>query len=293
MAILTYGFGRNILVIRPDRNTKASDYTGAFKPDTDAFCRAVKASGSPDPIVYEFDASVPHPARAKPTLAAIADAASKFATRDGLSTLVLCCHGWTDGTQSGLLRKHAKAVAALLAPPAPMAGADQKALVSNAALLADGWYGMSQAKPLHVVLWCCSTGKPGDGTADKEAASGAPGGDNGFADKLRDELCAIGLTWCRVYAHTTDGDCTRNPNVRVFEGLGSPVGGVGGEWIVPPPSTGIKSALWATWRDALWAKNSWAVGKLLCGGNAKDFRLWAPFMTRAERIAELGRVLQS
>lgn len=67
-----------------------------------------------------------------------------------------------------------------------------------------------------VALYCCSTGSAG------------PSGDGGFADTLRDMLCKRDLTECRVLAHSTAGHATMNPNKRLFHGLGSSVGGIGG-----------------------------------------------------------------
>lgn len=86
-----------------------------------------------------------------------------------------------------------------------------------------------------VILYCCSTG-------------GGPGkdGDNGFADKLRDAMCAAGETDCVIEAHVTAGHTVTNPNKRRYMGMGSPVGGTGGTYIVAPGSS-----LWRKWRNAL------------------------------------------
>lgn len=107
-----------------------------------------------------------------------------------------------------------------------------------------------------VALYACSTG---DGAG--------PNGDDGFGDRLRDFLCQDGSVGCRVVSHTTAGHAVRNPYVRMFEGLGSPVGGTGGSWIVAPGSQ-----LWKKWRAAL------ATGTL---------RFRFPLMTIADIHAEL------
>lgn len=86
-----------------------------------------------------------------------------------------------------------------------------------------------------VVLYACGT-----------AGGHGVGGDGGFADLLRDALCRVGDFNCRVDAHTTAGHTTRNPYVRRFEGKGSPVGGVGGYYLVAPGSK-----LWRPWVKAL------------------------------------------
>lgn len=92
-----------------------------------------------------------------------------------------------------------------------------------------------------VTLYACST-----------ADGPATGGDGGFADRLRDALCAAGAVACRVDAHATAGHATRNPYVRRFEGMGVATGGVGGQWIVTP-----KSALWGPWARALKGDLRW------------------------------------
>jgi len=139
-------------------------------------------------------------------------------------------------------------------------------------------------------LYCCLTG-----------FSLNIAGDGGFADKLRDAFCEAGMTWVKVYAHTTAGHTTRNPYVRIFEGQGSPIGGIGGQLLVQP---GAK--LWKTWRSALWSqgvyskkKSRWIripesiseVSSSVTLGygrqkqeavRAHNFRFLAPFMTIQE-----------
>lgn len=108
-----------------------------------------------------------------------------------------------------------------------------------------------------VALYACSTGGgPG------------PGGDGGFADKLRDALCVAGCVQCEVTAHDRAGHTTRLPYVRRFSGLGSPVGGTGGTWVVAPGSP-----LWRAWRRALAGKG--------------DLRLRFPMMSIGDIHREL------
>jgi len=117
-----------------------------------------------------------------------------------------------------------------------------------------------------VTLYACSAGS--DTLASTSEMSGAgPGGDGGFADRLRDALCAAGDVHCRVDAHSTPGHLARNPYVRRFEGGGSASGGIGGQWLVTP-----KSAHWAAWRKAL----------------AGDLRWEFPHLTAAEIHARLA-----
>lgn len=81
-------------------------------------------------------------------------------------------------------------------------------------------------------------------------ATDAAGGDGGFADVLRDSLCAAVAIWCRVDAHATAGHTTWNPYVRRFDGVGNAAGGCGGQYIVSPGSK-----LWPQWRKALRETN--------------------------------------
>ena len=127
-----------------------------------------------------------------------------------LSHFAIFAHGWRNGIQLGFTLKHARRLAKALA-------------------------GAAYDDTLVVTLYCCST------------AQGGLGGDGGFADVLRDSLCKYGITRCRVDGHTTRGHTTRNPHLRRFEGLGSPYGGAGGQYIVHPKS---RSMFWR-WRRAL------------------------------------------
>lgn len=88
-----------------------------------------------------------------------------------------------------------------------------------------------------IVLYACSAG-----------SSDQPGGDGGFADILRDELCLSGRTHNSVDAHTTVGHATKNPYVRRFEGGGTQKGGMGGYYLVTPNSNS-----WKRWVSLLKA----------------------------------------
>jgi hypothetical protein len=101
--------------------------------------------------------------------------------------------------------------------------------------------GQTSKPDVRILLYCCSTA-----STIRRLIGTSTGGDNGFADMLRDQLCRAGLRQCRVMGHETVGHTTRNPHVRLFEGQGSSVGGQGGEYIVRPGST-----LWKPWRLAL------------------------------------------
>jgi hypothetical protein len=96
-----------------------------------------------------------------------------------------------------------------------------------------------------VPLYACDTARDTDRQRKDDLAS--MGGDGGFADTLRDRLCQVGGWLCTVDAHTTAGHTTRNPHVRRFDGLGLPVGGAGGYYLV----SRRHKPMWRAWRAAL------------------------------------------
>lgn len=141
--------------------------------------------------------------------------------------LAIFCHGWSSGIQlvaGERVKQFAQAIKA-------------------------GLFGSAR---VIVTLYCCTAGSDTDPKTSETAANDAPGGDGGFADLLRDALCAEGVVDCRVDAHTILGHTTRNPFVRRFEGRGSPAGGVGGGWLVTP-----QSALWHAWDKAVERQLRW------------------------------------
>lgn len=220
------------LIFTPDRNTGTRrDYTGAFQPEAEAFARLYNSR----PIV-RVDVAEPLRARTEHVLAAI--------QADGpIDLLAFFCHGFPEGLQLvGDRTIRVDGRTHVQARPETVRRLAQ-ALVEHA------------SPQVRVVLYACSAG---DGTRLD--------GDEGFADRLRDALCAAGAPRCTVLAHTTAGHVTQNPHVRSFAGDGSPVGGTGGTWIVAPGSK-----LWPAWRRGL----------------RTDLRFRFPSMTLAQIHAEL------
>lgn len=162
----------------------------------------------------------------------------------GHTSLALFCHGWSSGIQLGPRLRWGKA------------------RTREVDELAEAIRSTMGDAPT-VVLYACSTAST---WLTGLFRRGAPGGDGGFADELRDALCRAGATGCRVFAHDRNGHSTRCAFVRVFEGDGSATGGKGGEWLIEPGSE-----LWPAWRAALQGDG--------------DLRLRFPFMTR-EAIAD-------
>jgi hypothetical protein len=159
--------------------------------------------------------------RRKQVLAAIESAR----VDGGIDSLALFCHGWSSGIQAGFAVK------------------DIPELVN-----ALGGIGGVE---LRVALYCCSTGEdPRDNFCDASGTDtrrDSNPGDGSFADHLRDELCRTGHADCSVFAHRTAGHTTRNPNVIIFEGSGSSVGGFGGVMPITPKN----KAVWKAWVNHL------------------------------------------
>jgi hypothetical protein len=208
-------------VITGDRNS------GTKKDFTGAFDiearKFMALHGIPAECRLRVDLSKPEAARKKQVLDFVADMKAK-----GYETnrLAMFCHGFTNRVELGFrIANVQELVNALLSVRSP-------------------------GELCGVILYCCSTG-------------GGPGkdGDNGFADKLRDTLCQSGETDCVVEAHVTAGHTTTNPHKRRYMGMGSPVGGTGGIYLVAQGTP-----LWAKWRKALQT----------------DFRFQFPWMTIAQ-----------
>jgi hypothetical protein len=98
---------------------------------------------------------------------------------------------------------------------------------------------------ISVPLYACDAARDAD--RDRQDDLAAFGGDGGFADELRDALCRAGAIYCNVDSHTTPGHTSRNPHVRRFVGDGSPIGGIGGNYIIHPR----KREAWKVWRELL------------------------------------------
>lgn len=129
-------------------------------------------------------------------------------------TIAFFCHGYKTGLQFG-------------------------ATMQNAHKLASAIKIACITEPT-IILYACSAGRDGDNETDDEDDPG-PGGDGGFADKLRDELGKIGVR-ATIWAHTTAAHTTRNPYLRRFD----PGEMAGGHWVIEP-----YSRLWQPWRKAL------------------------------------------
>lgn len=224
------------LCLTGDRNSpdKPADFTGAFLPEILAF---MKLHGiDPGSQHKKVDLSQGDLGRFQQVLD-FTDTTSRNVLHKAPTCLVFCCHGLQNKIQVGLKTTNLDQVSALL-----------RKLHTD--------LGTPNTTDMTVVLYCCSTGGgPG------------PGGDGGFADDFRDSLCRAGFTTCRVYGHEVSGHAVKNPFKRLFEGMGSPVGGCGGY-----PLVAQGTPLFPKWRKAL------ASG---------DLRFRYPWMTVADIHKEL------
>lgn len=222
----------SMLCCAPMHNTKGRrDATGAFIPEAKRFLRY--HSQHEDMLVL-IDNS-----RSKATMRAQVEKAVEYCGHGELVGVHFFCHGWRKGIQFGYT-------------------------LTNTEKLCRAIRAASSSSPV-VTFYSCDVGRDAD--RDRQDDLRTMGGDGGFADEFRDELCRHGADCCRVDGHTTTGHTTRNPHVRRFLGDGSPCGGSGGFYIVPRQ----KKELFKLWRSAL----------------RTDFRFRFPYMTQAEIMAYL------
>lgn len=217
------------LVFVPVHNTPGKRDADEFRREARLFCAWLRAEkGWPTPV-HQFDNERDLGERRADVLRHV-----HGLTPGSVRVVALFCHGWPDGVQAGFRSEHVKGLARELEDVS--------------------------ADELTVALYCCSTGADQDASTDELGGTG-PGGEGGFADRLRDELGELGVR-ATVFAHSTAGHVTRNPRVRIFP----PHERRGGHWVVSP-----ESPLWPAWVRYLQG----------------DGRFSYPFLTAAEIEAEL------
>lgn len=220
-----------------DRNqSNKVDFTGAFLPEIKAFMATHGIDSSKNHLMVPLN--VNEATKRKHVMDFIEKRSKE--EKKAPDTLVFACHGFVNRIELGIRSIHLNDFAKFI-----------RQLHNQ--------YNSPNHDKLTVILYCCSTG---DGPGD--------GGDGGFADKFRDALCINKFVNCRVIGSATAGHTTMNSNKRLFDGLGSPIGGTGGIWIVQPGTP-----LFSKWRKALTATKN----KL---PHARNFRYQFPFMTIAE-----------
>lgn len=201
------------LVFTPDRNHRDKDYTGAFQPEAENFVEMWSHLGGRSRIV-KIDISKTPKEQEKAVLKEL-----NRHNPDGdlplLTAVVFFCHGFKHRIQFGFEK------------PAPLIRA----------IACASW------DEVRVLFYSCSVSNTRVKMSEGETYAG---GDGGFADLIRDGLCAEGDDQCLVIGHTTAGHTTHNPFVRIFPGMGAPKGGVGGVWVVDPTNKAMFRK-WAAW----------------------------------------------
>jgi hypothetical protein len=202
-----------IAVFVPRYNTTKPDATGAFIPEAKFFCRRWKKDEAD--ICY-VNNKLPKSCHregnvAEDFLDQMEDVQRN--SRSPIAVWAMFMHGYTHGTQFSIR-----------SPGHPHFDSEyQKAYERFISIISE------HPAPV-VILYACSTGDDPDGDPDT-----APGsGDGSFADYVRDDLCKKGSVFCRVFAHTTAGHTTVNPNIKILDGQGFADGGVGGELLAVP-----------------------------------------------------------
>lgn len=242
-----------LLAIIPTHNApEKRDVTGAFHPEAVAWLRLHGAD--PDEL-WRFDNAKAPAVRRRQVLRELTKRADEGKTYDAIGFF---CHGLWRSIQAGFDTVTAPELAKVLARLLKPVGG-RRAVVA---------------------LYACDA-------ADNGRRDPAPGGDNGFADALRDAF--LRFEWAEhgadlsggwIDAHATTGHTTENPHVRRFDLSPLPheleLGMVGGDWIVSPNDPDGR-ALWRKWDRAL-------------DHDRGTLRLRFPLMTRAEILDELRSV---
>lgn len=194
------------LLIAPKVNIRGKkDATGAFHPEAHAFS---KAHGG-NTLLRLFDNTTTMADRFIEVTRWI-----ESITPGTVDTVAVFCHGYKTGLQFG-------------------------ATIRNVDLLAKA-IGRACAPSPRIVLYACDAARDADLEWRDDMQAG-PGGEGGYADRLRHALRARNVN-ATIYAHATTGHTTHNPYLRRFD----PSDLAGGHWVITP-----HSALWCAWIRAL------------------------------------------
>lgn len=198
----------NVVIFRPQHNSHGKkDVTGAFKPEAEKFA---KFHSLPRSSIFVIDNHQPKHKRVDDVL--------EILEKEHPLVTVFFCHGYVNGLQLGPYSPNCRK------------GRQKQWKTRWDAFTKGLSFNYSYNDP-NIILYACSTGDDPDGDPDS-----APGsGDDSFADRLRDDLCEAGTIYCRIVAHTTAAHTTKNKWVKLFDGGGSRLGGVGAPLVVPVP----------------------------------------------------------
>ena len=210
--VKTLGTRGTALAICPSTNRKGKkDVTGAFLPEALRFTE-LRAEEDYTALLRQFDNDDSKRRRRREVEEIIQLAPYP------IDCLALFMHGYRRGLQSGHNSWNVKNLA--------------KAIASNA------------SPNIKIALYACDTGRDADRQRADDNKPG-PGGEGGFADKLRDSLVHLGLDGGWVDAHTVTAHTTKAPYVRRFY-INEEAQHGGGGWLVTP-----RSPEWKKWRTRL------------------------------------------
>lgn len=208
--------GKNILVMYSNTNVKGKrDATGAFIPEAKRFAAHHEV---PDENMIGIRCpGVPSKKRFE-------EVCMELRNRSEIQWIALFCHGYSNGMQFGMSKKNIPQLVQYMK--------------------------MSCSDDVRMTLYACSTAS----TSKKTRQRSAPGTDNGYADKLRDEMLRCGFRGGWIDAHLTPGHTTENPFVMRFYSeprFENDWDLPGGEWLVSP-----KSSIWKQWKRCVQHEKS-------------------------------------
>lgn len=202
--------------------------TGAFLPEALRFTE-LRAGEGWTSTFRQFDNTASKRARRK-------DVESTLRSQpQPLDLLAFFCHGFRKGLQTGHNTWNVKALVNVIAETS--------------------W------NDVRIALFACDTGRDNDNDRKDDNRPG-PGGESGFADKLRDHLVDLGMSGGWIDAHTVAGHTTKAPYVHHFY-INEQAKDLGDDWLVTPGSPE-----WRAWRNKLQ--------------NDAKFRLSFPLMSQSE-----------
>lgn len=247
------GFKTKVLTFAPMHNTQGkSDATGAFqlgpakfRKYMDGVWANLSPSGQTDPLCWKdirLDNTLEYKTLGQELIRTIKEESFELCQE---VIMAFFCHGWSRGFQFGVSCDSSQKEAVNFKEFVAVLH-DQSA----SRLVMDESGSMVI---LRLAFFACSTGLYG---SKKTMASRS--GDNSFADRLRDELCCAGVVRNSVLAHYSRGDYLRNPDIVRFDGNGSPVGGCGGDFVIPPATTKFNMRMRRKYRELIQKDSSWA-----------------------------------
>lgn len=195
------------IAICPTHNAAGKkDVSGAFYPEAKRFLQLHGA------YIHRFDNRARKPARRREVEAAIRSSSGM------IDTVAIFCHGYKNGLQTGHTTRSVRGLAEAIAS------------------VSQQW--------VQVALYACDAARDADPDRIDDMQPG-PGGEGGFADRLRDAMLDVGLNGGHVIGHPVVAHTTKAPYVRRFY-VDEAARDTGGDWVIAPGSPN-----WPKWRRKL------------------------------------------